>query len=197
MTNNTARNIAEYSRILTQMFCDVIEHNYLLENSPVQMTKTQFAVLKILRLSGPFLVSEIATILQISRAAASKNVDKLVHDKLVSRKIIEEDRRTTQVSLLPAGEKIVDEFEALRESKQNAALAGFTQSEQIQLSELLGRYVRRCLQQENEIDLLCLQCNGSIREECRMNDREDNCRFYYKVEKKQVNTNEETLSQKP
>ncbi|HGY54258.1 MAG TPA: MarR family transcriptional regulator [Caldithrix abyssi] len=184
MPDHYSRTIAEYSRILSQMLCEVIEHNYLIKQVPLPINKTQFSILKILKISGPYLVSEIADILQISRAAASKNVDKLVHFKLVKRRIIAKDRRTTQVSLLKMGERIVEEYENVRELKQNAALSRFTEKEQKQLAELLGKYVRECLQQEQEIDLICLQCNGSIRNECELSEHRDRCRFYYQMERK-------------
>ena len=44
MTNETAHDIAEYSRILTQMLSDVIEHNYLVDLPAYQLTKTQFSI---------------------------------------------------------------------------------------------------------------------------------------------------------
>jgi len=166
------------------MLCEVIEHNYLLKKVPIPINKTQFSILKILKISGPYLVSEIANILQISRAAASKNVDKLVHYRLVKRKIIAQDRRTTQVLLLKPGEQIVDEYDRLREMKQNAALARFSENEQKQLADLLGKYVRECLQQEEDIDLICLQCNGSIRDKCELSEHRERCRFYYQAERK-------------
>jgi len=166
------------------MLCEVIEHNYLIREVSIPINKTQFSILKILRISGPYLVSEIADILQISRPAASKNINKLVHHRLVKRKIIAQDRRTTQVLLLKPGERIVDKYELLREKKQNAALSRFSKEEQKQLADLLGKYVRECLQQEEEIDLICLQCNGSIRDKCELNDHRNRCRFYYQMERK-------------
>jgi len=178
MTNETAHDIAEYSRILTQMLSDVIEHNYLVDLPAYQLTKTQFSILKILNVSGPYLVSEIADIMQISRAAASKNVDKLVNYKLVSRKIIARDRRTASISLLKAGERIVYDYEHLRAKKQNAALNDFSVNEQKQLAKLLGKYVRHCLDQEDEINLICLQCNGTIAKNCKLSNHKDRCRFF-------------------
>ena len=71
-----AQMISEYSRMLSQLLCDVMEHNYLMNETSYQLTKTQFSILKILNTSGSFLGSELSKILNISRPAISKNIDK-------------------------------------------------------------------------------------------------------------------------
>lgn len=179
MNNQVARSISEFSRILNLLFIDIFEHTYLSSIAPPPLTKMQFNILKILKISGPLLVSEIADFMQISRSAASKNIDKLVNYKLVSRKIITTDRRTASVALLKPGENIVNEFEKLRTKKQDIALAGFTEKEQRQLSKLLGKYVSQCLTQEKELNLICLKCNGSIGDECALANHNVKCRFQF------------------
>ena len=75
--------------------------------------------------------------------------------------------------------KIVDEFETLRTKKQNIALSSFNKKEKQQLSELLGRYVRQSLANEDEVDLICLQCNGQSSEDCVLGDHVEKCRFHF------------------
>ena len=157
MQPTPALMISEYSRMLSQLLCDVMEHNYLTVDAPHHLSKTQFSILKILNTSGSFLGSELSRILNISRPAISKNIDKLVKLKLVNRKILEEDRRTSEISLLEAGRVFVQDYEKLKMQKQEKALNSLSGREQMLLSELLSKYVRSCMHEEELLDVICLQ----------------------------------------
>jgi len=174
--------ISEYSRMLSQLLGEVMEQHYLLHKAPHQLTKTQFSILKILNTSGSFLGSELSRILSISRPAVSKNVDKLVKHKLVSRKILKKDRRTTEIRLLKAGKTIVQSYEKIRLQKQEKALEVLSDREQQLLAELLSKYVRSCMFGEDMLDVICLQCNDVIMEDCRLINQENNCKFIEKIE---------------
>jgi hypothetical protein len=63
------------------------------------------------------------------------------------------------------------------------ALSPFSQSEQRMLSKLLGDYVRSYINHESDIELICLQCNGSISKECALTEHKKRCRFYYNSNK--------------
>lgn len=191
MNSEITRQIAEYSRILSQLLYDVIENNYLSEHASGYLSKTQFTILKILSVSGPYTVSEIADILHISRAAASKNIEKLVRTKLVRRKIIREDRRTMEVSLAESGASFVNDYEKARIKKQQTALSHFSKDEKLKFLELLREYVKNCVQQEKNIDIICLQCNGIIKEDCSLTDEEDRCRSYFRINRKYTTIEEE------
>jgi len=156
-----------------------------MREAPYHLSKTQFSILKLLNTSGSFLGSELSKILNISRPAISKNIDKLVKLRLVNRKVLEEDRRTTQISLLKKGQTFVSNYEKVRMEKQNKALTSLSDREQTLLSELLGKYVRSCMHEEEMLDVICLQCNDVIMEECRLINHENKCRFFNKIEQKQ------------
>lgn len=179
MGNYTTRSIFELNRILNLLINDFYMENYHTRFSSIPLSKNQLSILKILKIGGPFLVSEIADIMHLSRAAASKNIDNLVNNKLVRRRITAKDRRKTSVSILEAGEKIVDELESLRTKKQNIALASFSEEEQHQLSQLLSKYVQQCLAQEDDLGLICMKCNGSISDECVLIKHNVKCRFNF------------------
>ncbi len=191
MFNHTAQNIAEYSRVLAQIIDDVVEHNFLMELPLSNLTRTQFTILKILAVSAPRTISTMADILRMSRAAASKNIEKLVRQRLVVRKIIKSDRRITEVYLTDRGRELVEHYEVLRTQKQQEALSIFNESEKQQFSELLRRYVSHCLAQEKSIDLICLQCNGSISDACLLRDHHEGCRFFFKSTNANSNHREE------
>ena len=186
MTATPPQLISEYSRILSQLLCDVMEQNYLINKVPHQLTKTQFSILKILNTSGSFLGSELARVIGISRPAVSKNIDKLVKYKLVSRKILKKDRRTTEISLLKAGRELVQNYEKIRQDKQKKALEILTEKEQQLLAKLLSKYVRNCMFGEEMLDVICLQCNEAILDECMLINQENNCKFIHKIEAKRA-----------
>ncbi len=178
--------ISEYSRMLSQLLGDVMEQSYLLHKAPHQLTRTQFSILKILNTSGSFLGSELSRILGISRPAVSKNVDKLVKHKLVTRKILKKDRRTTEISLLKSGRNFVQAYEKIRLQKQEKALEVLSDREKELLAELLSKYVRSCMFGEDMLDVICLQCNDVIMEDCRLINQENKCRFVEKIEKQRA-----------
>jgi DNA-binding MarR family transcriptional regulator len=181
MEDHTTRQIAEYGRLLSQVFYDVIEAEFLAGVESGQLTKTQFTILKILSVSEASTVSEIAEILRISRAAASKNVEKLVQSRLIKRNIIKADRRVARISLSDKSKELIQKYEQLFFSKQNNALSNFSFADKSQLLTLLSKYVMNCLQQENNIDLICMQCKNSIRDKCNSSKGIKNCRFYSKI----------------
>lgn len=182
MEPDSVKTISEYSRILSLIFHEVMEQNYLHKNPRLNLSKTQFTILKILSTSGSFKSSELAEILDLSRPAISKNIDKLVRLNLVTREIVKTDRRTMQISIRTTGRKFVEAYEDLRYSKQTSALSAFSEDERQQLSQLLHKYVQQCLKQQETVDLICLQCSNSIKERCIVKEHIERCRFYHKTQ---------------
>ena len=180
MIKKTTLHIAEYSQILSQIVNELFENTFLKEYGPEHLSKTQFSTLRILSVAGTHAVSEIAAILHISRAAASKNVEKLVRQKLVSRTYIEEDRRIVQVSLTHAGSKIVNAYEQMSLNKQEEALTKFSENDRKVFSDLLGKYVRNCLFNETNVEAICMQCKGNIGDDCTISEFNQSCRYYLK-----------------
>jgi DNA-binding MarR family transcriptional regulator len=181
MVQQTTRQIAEYSRLLSQILYDIIEVNFFDELESDQLTKSQFTILKILSVSDTSTVSEIANILRISRAAASKNVEKLVQSRLVKRRVIKDDRRVAEISLSEKGRELVKSYETLFFRKQSRALNNFTNQEQDQLLTLLSKYVANILHGEKDIDLICLQCKESLINGCNLGKDINKCKFYFKL----------------
>jgi len=170
--------IAENSRILARLVHDVSERDYLNHASALPLSRSQFVTLKILLYTGPFTIGDIASTIGISRAAASKNIDKLVKMKLVQRKEVPTDRRSTRVSILAAGEIIVESYDARRNEKQQKILSSFTDREKTLFNNLLEKYIRGALQHEGNFDLMCLMCGGEYDEACVIKDTRGLC--YYK-----------------
>lgn len=171
------RHIIELSRILNLLFDDSQTGNSLSEITPKSLSKNQYLILKILHRSGPLLVCEIADMMKISHAAASKNIEILVKNDFAIRKTLTGDRRKTIVSLLKQGKDIVRKVDALRRTNRNGINESLTKKEIETLLRLLGKYVHGYLGQEEKLDFICANCTGSESDECPLLIHNVKCRF--------------------
>lgn len=80
------------------------EHNYL---SRGEITLPQLWTLEYLSRQGEILMSELASLLEISRPAATGLVERMVLQGLVQRTSDQEDRRTVRIKITAKGKKIV------------------------------------------------------------------------------------------
>ena len=88
-----------------------------------------------------------------------------------------------EISLTDCGNKFVSEYEKIRLEKQQAALSNFSPQDKAKFLELIREYVKNCVMQETNIDLICLQCNIMIEKGCSLDNDEERCRLYYKIVK--------------
>ena len=175
MAVSITKIIAENTLILSQIIQNISEKNCLKQSSPDFLTKTQFTILKILCATGSCSVSKLANVLHISRAAASKNIEILVKNGFVSRKVIEEDRRTVVVELLNGGIAIIKKYDNLRLEIQEKVLNKFSTNEKKEFAKLLGKYILLYLENETNTDFISLQCDVRIGGECSLNKQKSNC----------------------
>jgi len=177
MKNRSEIPLDEKIRILARVLHDVVERNIITYASPLKLSVNQFLILKILFISNSQNVSDIAEVLNISRAAASKNIDFLVRKRLVSRKIVSKDRRAMCVSLRDAGEKIIQTYNEISQKKIKSILLNFNSDEQKLLSQFLDKYIIHSLDLEQNIRLICMQCGGKYEGQCYIGDHREGCYF--------------------
>lgn len=176
--SGNAQQIAENLHILSHIVRDVCEKKYLENSAPSFITNTQFTILRILSNTDSITVTELAELLQVSKPAASKNVDILFRNKLVNRVILETDRRTTSLSLRPKGKKIVQNYDLLRLNQQCNVLDNFSEEEQVQFVSLIEKYILQCIADQSfDLEVLCLQCSGRLGEQCSVGKHAGNCHF--------------------
>ena len=180
MAKSLSKEVIDLSRLLIQVVCDKFERNYIAESSPVHLSKNQFTILHLLFTTSPLPISQIADILQISRAAASKSIDDLVRKKLVRRQVPRKDRRSNMVYLLDSGRNIVQKFLVHFNRRQRTIHTGMSREELQTLVTLLRKFVGLCVEQEKDISLICVMCNGIIRESCGLIENQEVCRYFYK-----------------
>ncbi len=104
--------------------------------------------------------------MDISAAAASKNIDRLEQLDLVVRQAHSGDRRSMEVKLLPKGRSIVDEISEVTTQKMAPLMDQFSADEKTTLLDFLQRIVKYTLADEISTDLICLQCGGNCGEVC-------------------------------
>ena len=114
--------------------------------------------------------------MQFSCAAASKNIDTLVHSKLVTRRGMTKDRRKAKITLLDDGKKIVDDFIKECKSIETAALSSLSVAEQKVLSDLLEKYVLQFLSKEENIKAICSRCKWCSEDDCILHTHDIECR---------------------
>ena len=185
MKFNQAKNIINLSRILISIVCDTFESNYLSRHPNLKINKNQFTTLELLSVAGPLMVREIAEILQISKAAASKNINGLVKLNLAQRRTLPKDRRHTLVYLTNNGHQIIDNFHSEVTGKHNEITQKFSAEELSTLENLLKRFVLFCLEQESNIHLICVQCDGKILKNCSLDDDLEVCRYFHRQNNKE------------
>jgi len=88
---------------------------------------------------GPQNVAAVATCLAITQSAASRSVDRLVHDGYVARQENPDDRRQKQLSLTPKGTALVEQITAALGDAAEPFLEVLNTVERAQLRTLLIR----------------------------------------------------------
>ncbi len=97
---------------ITRQWMDVFMHrsmhgwNHFAKSTGLSMP--QFSILMQLHHKGPCGMSEISERFDVSAAAASQLVDKLVHSELIERVEDPNDRRAKQLSLSKKGAALVE-----------------------------------------------------------------------------------------
>jgi DNA-binding MarR family transcriptional regulator len=169
------QSVADAIRIFAQSVQDISLRSCIEQACPMRLTRNQFLILNLLSANGAFPIGEIATTLDISSPAASKNIDRLEQLGLVRRERRAADRRVHDVALLPAGAAIVESFVDIAAARHEAILSRFTREEKEQLLDLLGRVVLLTLAGEDRIEAICLQCYSRRGEDCIIRELQGDC----------------------
>jgi len=88
-----------------------------------ETTIAQYRALVVLASRGPQRMTELAGALGVAQSTAGRMCDRLVRKGLVRRFRARADRRSVQVSITPAGRRVVDEATARRRALIAEALA--------------------------------------------------------------------------
>ena len=117
-------------------------------------------------LNGLHHVGGVADFLGVSAPAATKNVDKLERLGLVARQPAVGDRRALLITVLPAGRRLVEDYERVKATRVDAMLASFAAEEVAVFSELLERFSVSLLERGSAEQTMCLRCSAYIKSGC-------------------------------
>ncbi len=169
------RNLSELLRISSFIVNDICEQQFMEEASSIPLSKNQYYILRILANSSPFNLSDLANILSVSNAAAGKNIDKLVHYKLVTRRFTKTDRRSAKISITSEGRQIIEKYNELKIKKQVEIFKQYTSADKEKFTEYLRVFIGNTLHENMDTDILCLQCTGFCGDACAVEEKKGTC----------------------
>lgn len=126
-------------------------HNFLLFSKQHGFSMTQIAVMFMLRRKGVTSVSVIAGELQISNAAASQLLDRLVQQGLLIRSEDPRDRRLKQIALSEKGYASLQEGLQARQRWLEDLVGRLSQDERIQVINALDLLIDKALQIDTSV----------------------------------------------
>ena len=118
-------------------------HDTLQFNKISGLSLAQSNILMWLHYHKPCEVTSLAEIMQVSPAAASQMVERMVQEGLVQRVENASDRRTRQVHLTERGRQVVEETIAAREAWVSNLVATLSPAQKTAMVNLLGELIQK------------------------------------------------------
>jgi DNA-binding MarR family transcriptional regulator len=154
--------------VFSTMVNELTEEDLLRKASHGQVTPSQMKLLRLVDLNDSLTVGDAAAFLRVSKAAASKAVDKLVRKLLLQRTPGRTDRREIRLSLTEESRKILARYENAREQKLREIFSMSAPAELAKISRLLDCFSARIAIENSSAQpgTLCLQCGTYFRKNC-------------------------------
>ncbi len=134
------------------------------------LTLPQVKILTLVSQAGTQTVGDVAALLNISDAAASKSVDRLVQRKLVKRTERPADRRAIELALTAEGQRVLASYDSARESLLTEVFGSFSTSELRDAAALLDRVTTSLVTSSPNPEAVCLQCGVHSRRQCLLEE---------------------------
>ena len=171
------RRVVRYSHIFSSAVNEVLEQRYLDDVAGEPISLTQFHLLKLIALDGAHHVGEVAEFLGVSSPAASKTIDRLVRQGLLTRAECQGDRRAILLSASPAGRQLIRHYEQHKAERLRPVLKRFGKDEIEQFGDLLERFTILLFRAEPSRRDYCLRCAAYCVENCPINEITGFCPF--------------------
>jgi DNA-binding MarR family transcriptional regulator len=155
------------ARVLAWSVREVIEKTVLREVAGDSLSFAQLKLLYLVAHTDTLSIGDAAAFLGVTCGGASKAVDKLVRRRLLERTAPAEDRRTFRLSLTETSRKLMEAYQAARDTRAKMALEQFTPDELRRTGELLDRLAGSIVSSGSNPDATCMQCEIYFREDCR------------------------------
>lgn len=119
-----------------------------------------------------FKVSDVAAFLDVTNAAASRAIDRLVQRGLVDRRLSPEDRRAVELTLSEEGEAVLSSFGRVRNRELQRLLGEHPERRLAHAIDLLDELsvLLLDLDPEKVRNERCLRCGVHLRKRCVIKD---------------------------
>ena len=144
-----------------------------------QFTLSQLKLLKMIARTNAGTISEIASFLSVSNAAASKAVDRLVRRGLIQRREKEEDRRAISLSLTSEGSKTLEQFEKVLYETLEGLFQRFTPEDLEAAGNLLDNLSTDLVDAGARPGELCFRCGIYFRDKCLLRNATKRTCYYH------------------
>jgi len=178
------------ARVFARAVRDVIEADVLREVAGDKLTMPHLKLLYLVAQTESVSIGDAATFLGVSSPAASKTVEKLVRRRLLRRADIQNDRRSSELSLTEVGRRMLETYETARNQRAADIFSQYMPEVLRETAEVLdhlasGIASQRVGAKEEET---CLQCEIYFRKDCRFG-RFGNRNCYYKLHRSEDQQN--------
>jgi len=158
----------------TQIFASTIDaliQGRLAEGGDPLLTLGQLKLLQIVDLVEAPTLSDVARLLDVSPAAASKAVDRLVGRDLLHRTAAETDRRALHLSLTEEGKRVLEEYAQLKQGMFQELFEGRPKSELRDIADFLDRLSVQLIAWSHDPPEKCMRCGIYFRRKCVLRER--------------------------
>ncbi len=142
----------------------VVDH--LSQISHQRLSHTQLRLLQLFSLTDDHSVSDVATFLGVSNAAASRAVDWLVKHRYVRRTQRPSDRRAVKLALTPTGQRMLESFEDEFLNTLSEMMGDVSAEELTRTVEILDRLSVHLAHQLDAEGAICFRCGLHFRKKC-------------------------------
>lgn len=158
---------------------EAIERGPLREVAGTRVTFPQLTLLTVLAQNSRWKIGDVAHVLGVSNAAASKAVDRLVRRGLLRRREAASDRRAAELSLTRQSRRLLAAFSAAKNRQLKHTLRHFRPQELREVARNLDRLSAAILGDSKNGAHLCLRCSIYPRQRCQLRSLVgENC-FYH------------------
>lgn len=165
-----ARDFLRSARVLAWSVREVFERQVLREVAGPKLSFSQFKLLYFVAHTDTHTVGDAAAFLGVSKAAASKAVQKLVEQHLLRRVVSPLNRRSSQLALTAASQRVLREFQAARDRLAAGVFGQLSEQQLRETAEVLDRLAAVIASRSTTPDPVCLRCEVYFCQPCRFGE---------------------------
>lgn len=188
--NKTLMDLLGSAHVFASALTNVLERKLVGQLSAGLLTPTQVKVLQLIARTETHSVGDVAVFLDVSDAAASKTVEKLVRGGWIRRIEAKPDRRATELFLTSSGKKLLKSYDVARLRSISAICRGMRNAEILEFAKRLDVLSARIVKHVVRSDEICLQCGIHLRERCVIREETGDVCAYRRTRNKEESVQE-------